>query len=130
MNEQSTDEIRARFMRALAVAEKVTASSPIQRWDTVAVQSDEIRVTLHHRPEDVAEWARLHGLEMKLNCSYIKGRPHLSATGSVEGVRVEAYALGDAGEQERYAACMPVVEESAPGVESLPSAWSVTAVSA
>lgn len=130
MDEKTTD-LRDRLMAALSVAEQLSATSPIQHYDSVTAQAGAVRVMLHQRPEDVAAWAGLHGLSLTLVTNYNDDqRPYVEADGVVAGVSVSVWALGDVGEQERYAVCVPVSEESAPGVAVLPQAWGAAAVSA
>jgi hypothetical protein len=126
LNENSTDDPRAAIMRAMAVANQLTAVGPIQSLDAVTTQRGAVRVMLHRRPEDVAQWARLYGLPLALETNYNDGlRPYIEASGLVVGVPVSVWALGGADEQERYAACMPASDAAAPG---LPAEWSAAGV--
>lgn len=123
LNENSIPDPRNDFMRALSVAERLTAESPIQRYDTVTAKNGEVRVMLHHSPENVAEWAALHGLALTLDTNHCDdARPFIEASGQVDGVPVVVWALGSAAERERYAACLPKSVGA-----FLPMAWRATA---
>lgn len=129
MNENSTDP-RDAAMRALSVAEQLVAVGPLQEWDLIRIQHGEVSVLLHERPEDVAAQSSSHGLALTLDTNHNnEQRPYIAASGVVDGVRVCLWTLGEADEQERYTACVPVSDIVAPGVESLPTAWSAAVAS-
>jgi hypothetical protein len=123
LNENSTDR-RDKLMAALSAAEHFVATTPVIP-NSVDVSDDlSISVYMHERPEDVAAAADAAELALSLRTDHGgAGRPYVQGKGSVQGVSVRVWALGDADEQERYAACVPVSGEAAPGVDGMPSEW-------
>lgn len=120
MSENLTQK-RDYLMAALSAAGKIAEASPVMP-DNVELRAVsgyckpyDLVVAFHHRPEAVVEFAAAFDLPMALQDDYVNGKPHVEATGTLFGVEVRAYALGERGEQERYAACVAAV--------GLPSEW-------
>jgi hypothetical protein len=120
LNDNTTQ--RDHLMAALSAAEQITAASPIVprgvTFDGAPFGDGPYSLVLsfHRTPETVAEFAAAFGLPVTYQESYVDGAPYVEARGELFGFQVRAYALGLAGDQERYAACA-----SAAG---LPVAWS------
>lgn len=117
MNE-TTDETRAALMRALSVAEQVTATAPVQPYDVVSASGTGVSLMLDRRPAHVAQVAAVHGLSVVLVARF-DGRPQVETVGAVDGVPVRAWALGQVGEEAEYEAVVSPV--------GLPVAWSAGA---